>query len=151
MKKEINHLIKNVIDILSIPNEYYVGIVPGSDTGAVEIALWNLIGFQPVQMLVWDSFGNDWAKDLTEQLKVNGLNILKADYGFIPNFDNVNFNDDIIFNFNGTESFSHTLERMASSSILVPSASNSAFMECSLFVLFKIESLSSKEEIEDFI
>ena len=53
-------------------------------------------------MLVWDSFGNDWAKDLKEQLKVNGLNILKADYGSIPNLDNVNFNDDIIFNFNGT-------------------------------------------------
>ncbi len=101
-KSRINHLIKNVIEILSIPNDYYVGIVPGSDTGAVEIALWNLIGIQPVQMLVWDSFGNDWAKDLKEQLKVNGLNILKADYGFIPNFDNVNFNDDIIFNFNGT-------------------------------------------------
>ena len=101
-KSRINYLIKNVIEILSIPNDYYVGIVPGSDTGAVEIALWNLIGIQPVQMLVWDSFGNDWAKDLKEQLKVNGLNILKADYGFIPNFDNINFNDDIIFNFNGT-------------------------------------------------
>ena len=101
-KSRINYLIKNVIEILSIPNDYYVGIVPGSDTGAVEIALWNLIGIQPVQMLVWDSFGNDWAKDLKEQLKVNGLNILKADYGSIPNFDNINFNDDIIFNFNGT-------------------------------------------------
>ena len=101
-KSRINYLIKNVIEILSIPNDYYVGIVPGSDTGAVEIALWNLIGIQPVQMLVWDSFGNDWAKDLKEQLKVNGLNILKADYGFIPSFDNINFNDDIIFNFNGT-------------------------------------------------
>lgn len=101
-KSRINYLIKNIIEILSIPNDYYVGIVPGSDTGAVEIALWNLIGIQPVQMLVWDSFGNDWAKDLKEQLKVNGLNILKADYGFIPNFDNINFNDDIIFNFNGT-------------------------------------------------
>ena len=101
-KCRINYLIKNVTEILSIPNDYYVGIVPGSDTGAVEIALWNLIGIQPVQMLVWDSFGNDWAKDLKEQLKVNGLNILKADYGFIPSFDNINFNDDIIFNFNGT-------------------------------------------------
>ena len=101
-KSRINYLIKNVIEILSIPNDYYVGIVPGSDNGAVEIALWNLIGIQPVQMLVWDSFGNDWAKDLKEQLKVNGLKILKADYGSIPNFDNVNFNDDIIFNFNGT-------------------------------------------------
>jgi len=101
-KSRINHLIKNVIEILSIPNDYYVGIVPGSDTGAVEIALWNLIGSQPVQMLVWDSFGNDWAKDLKEQLKVKGLNVLKADYGSIPNLENINFNHDIIFNFNGT-------------------------------------------------
>ena len=101
-KSRINYLINKVIETLSIPNDYYVGIVPGSDTGAVEIALWNLIGVQPVQMLVWDSFGNDWANDLKEQLKVNGLNILKADYGSIPNFDNINFNNDIIFNFNGT-------------------------------------------------
>ena len=101
-KDRIHYLINNVKEILSIPKNYHVGIVPGSDTGAVEIALWNLIGIQPVQMLVWDSFGNDWAKDLKEQLKVNGLNILKADYGSIPNFDDINFNDDIIFNFNGT-------------------------------------------------
>ena len=101
-KDRINYLVDKVKEILSIPNDYNVGIVPGSDTGAVEIALWNLIGFQPVQMLVWDSFGNDWAKDLKDQLKVNGLNILKTNYGFIPNLDNINFNDDIIFNFNGT-------------------------------------------------
>ena len=101
-KASINYLINNVKEILSIPNDYYVGIVPGSDTGAVEIALWNLIGSQPVQMLVWDSFGNDWAKDLKEQLKVKGLNILRADYGSIPNLENINFKHDIIFNFNGT-------------------------------------------------
>jgi len=101
-KARINYLIENVKKILSIPNDYLVGIVPGSDTGAVEIALWNLIGNQPVQMLVWDSFGNDWAKDLKEQLQVNGLNIQNVDYGFIPNLHNINFNDDIIFNYNGT-------------------------------------------------
>ena len=101
-KDRINYLIKNVKEILSIPNDYHVGIVPGSDTGAVEIALWNLIGIQPVQMLVWDSFGNDWAKDLKEQLQVGELNIQNVDYGFIPNLYDINFNDDIIFNFNGT-------------------------------------------------
>ena len=101
-KTRINHLIKNVKEILSIPNDYHVGIVPGSDTGAVEIALWNLIGIQPVKMLVWDSFGNDWAKDLKEQLRVKGLNIQNAEYGSIPDLHNINFNDDIIFNFNGT-------------------------------------------------
>ena len=101
-KARINYLIENVKKILLIPNDYLVGIVPGSDTGAVEIALWNLIGNQPVQMLVWDSFGNDWAKDLKEQLQVNGLNIQNVDYGFIPNLHNINFNDDIIFNYNGT-------------------------------------------------
>ncbi len=101
-KARINYLIKNVKEILSIPNDYHVGIVPGSDTGAVEIALWNLIGIQSVQMLVWDSFGNDWAKDLKEQLQVSGLNIQNVEYGLIPNLHNIDFNDDIIFNFNGT-------------------------------------------------
>ena len=101
-KARINYLIKNVKEILSIPNDYYVGIVPGSDTGAVEIALWNLIGIQPVQMLVWDSFGNDWAKDLKEQLQISGLNVQNVEYGSIPDLYNINFNNDIIFNFNGT-------------------------------------------------
>ncbi len=101
-KARINYLIKNVKEILSIPNDYHVGIVPGSDTGAVEIALWNLVGIQPVQMLVWDSFGNDWAKDLKEQLQISGLIVQNVEYGSIPNLYNINFNDDIIFNFNGT-------------------------------------------------
>ncbi len=101
-KARINYLIKNVKEILSIPNDFYVGIVPGSDTGAVEIALWNLIGIQPVQMLVWDSFGNDWAKDLKEQLKISEINVQNVEYGSIPDLYSMNFNDDIIFNFNGT-------------------------------------------------
>ena len=101
-KLRINYLIKNVKEILSIPCNYHVGIVPGSDTGAVETALWNLIGIHPVQILVWDSFGKDWAKDLKEQLKVNDLDIQNVEYGSIPNLYNINFNDDIIFNFNGT-------------------------------------------------
>ncbi len=101
-KARINYLIKNVKEILSIPNNYHVGIVPGSDTGAFEIALWNLIGIKPVQMLVWDSFGNDWAKDLKEQLQISGLNVQNVEYGSIPDLYNINFNDDIVFNFNGT-------------------------------------------------
>ena len=101
-KARINYLIKNVKEILSIPSDYHVGLVPGSDTGAVEIALWNLIGIQPVQMFVWDSFGNDWAKDLKEQLQISSLNIKNVEYGSIPNLYNINFNDDVIFNFNGT-------------------------------------------------
>ena len=80
-KSRINYLVNNVKEILSIPNDFYVGIVPGSDTGAVEIALWNLVGIQPVQILVWDSFGNDWAKDLKEQLQVSDLNIHNVEYG----------------------------------------------------------------------
>ncbi len=101
-KSRINYLVKCVKDTLLVPREYYVGIVPGSDTGAVEIALWNLIGSNPVQMLVWDSFGNDWAKDLKEQLQVNQLKIFDADYGSLPSLDNIDFNNDLIFNFNGT-------------------------------------------------
>ena len=66
--------------ILNVPDDYLVGIVPGSDTGAIEIAMWNLLGSKPVTMLVWDSFGADWAKDIQVQLKLKDLDIVKVDY-----------------------------------------------------------------------
>ena len=70
--KDCKIKLKEIIElsklILKIPNEYLVGIVPGSDTGAIEIAMWNLLGLKPVTMLVWDSFGADWANDITFQL-----------------------------------------------------------------------------------
>ena len=101
-KSRINYLIDKIRELHQIPKDFYIGIVPGSDTGAVEIAMWNILGMKNVSMLVWDSFGNDWANDLKKQLRIKDLNVLKSEYGILPNFKNLNFNDDVIFNFNGT-------------------------------------------------
>ena len=98
--------LKDAIDltksILEVPDDYLVGIVPGSDTGAIEIAMWNLLGSKPITILVWDSFGADWAKDIQLQLKLKDLEILKVDYGKLPNLNDLDFKGDIVFNWNGT-------------------------------------------------
>ena len=98
--------LQNVIDLTKstrrIPNDYLVGIVPGSDTGAIEIAMWNLLGPRPVNMLVWDSFSSDWANDIQSQLKLENVHIYKADYGKLPELTNNQFEGDIVFNWNGT-------------------------------------------------
>ena len=95
-----------VIDLtkstLKIPNDYLVGIVPGSDTGAIEIAMWNLLGPRPVNMLVWDSFSSDWANDIKSQLKLENVHIYKVDYGKLPDLTNNPLKGDIVFNWNGT-------------------------------------------------
>lgn len=104
--KVCKNKLKEVIDltksILKVPDDYLVGIVPGSDTGAIEIAMWNLLGLKPVTMLVWDSFGADWAKDIQLELKLKDLKIIKEDYGKLPNLNSFDFNGDIVFNWNGT-------------------------------------------------
>ena len=104
--KDCKHKLKEVIElsksILNIPDDYLVGIVPGSDTGAIEIAMWNLLGSRPVKMLVWDSFGADWAKDIELQLKLKNLNIIKVDYGKLPSLNDLDFKSDTVFNWNGT-------------------------------------------------
>ena len=104
--KDCKNKLKEVIElsksILNIPDDYLVGIVPGSDTGAIEIAMWNLLGSKPVTMLVWDSFGADWAKDIQLQLKLKNLDIIKVDYGKLPNLNSFDFKGDIVFNWNGT-------------------------------------------------
>jgi phosphoserine aminotransferase len=104
--KDCKNKLKEVIElsksILNIPDDYLLGIVPGSDTGAIEIAMWNLLGSKPVTMLVWDSFGADWAKDIELQLKLKNLNIIKVDYGKLPNLNDFDFKGDIVFNWNGT-------------------------------------------------
>ena len=101
-KSKLKEVIELSKSILNIPNDYLVGIVPGSDTGAMEIAMWNLLGLKPVTMLVWDSFGADWAKDIQLQLKLKNLDILKVDFGKLPNLNSFNFKGDIVFNWNGT-------------------------------------------------
>ncbi len=101
-KNKLKEVIELSKTILNIPSDYLVGIVPGSDTGAIEIAMWNLLGLKPVTMLVWDSFGADWAKDIQLQLKLENLNIIKVDYGKLPSLNDFDFNGDIVFNWNGT-------------------------------------------------
>ena len=104
--KDCKNKLKEVIELskslLNIPNDYLVGIVPGSDTGAIELAMWNLLGLKPVTMLVWDSFGADWAKDIQFQLKLKNLDIIKEDYGKLPSLSDFDFKSDIVFNWNGT-------------------------------------------------
>ena len=100
--------LQKVIDLtkstLKIPKDYLVGIVPGSDTGAIEMSMWNLLGPKPVNMLVWDSFSSDWANDIQSQLKLKNVNIYKVDYGKLPDLTNNKFKGDIVFNWNGTTS-----------------------------------------------
>ena len=73
-KDKLQKVIELTKSILKIPNDYLVGIVPGSDTGAIEIAMWNLLGPRPINMLVWDSFSSDWANDIQSQLKLENVN-----------------------------------------------------------------------------
>ena len=101
-KNKLEQAIKLTKSVLEIPNDYLVGIVPGSDTGAIEMAMWNCLGAKPVDILVWDSFGSDWANDIQSQLKISELSISKVDYGSLPNLSNKNFTSDIVFNWNGT-------------------------------------------------
>ena len=101
-KDKLQDILSLTKNILEIPNDYFVGIVPGSDTGAIEMAMWNLLGPQSVDMLVWDSFGSDWANDIKTQLKLNDLIISKVEYGNLPDLMKVEYNGDIVFNWNGT-------------------------------------------------
>ena len=100
--------IKEVIDltksILEIPDDYYLGIVPASDTGAIEMLLWSLLGERPIEVLAWESFGNDWVKDIVNQLKIPNTEVIQAKYGKIVDLHDVNFKKDIVFTWNGTTS-----------------------------------------------
>jgi phosphoserine aminotransferase len=101
-KNKLEKIIELTKSILEVPDNYFVGIVPGSDTGAIEMAMWNLLGPRPINMLVWDSFGLDWAKDIQSQLKLKDVVISKVDYGLLPDFSKENLQGDIVFNWNGT-------------------------------------------------
>ena len=101
-KQKLEKIIELTKSILEIPDNYFVGIVPGSDTGAIEMAMWNLLGPRPINMLVWDSFGLDWANDIQSQLKLKDVTISKVDYGLLPDFSKENLQGDIVFNWNGT-------------------------------------------------
>ena len=100
--------LKEVVDrsraILGIPKDYKVAIVPASDTGAVEMALWSLLGARGCDVLAWEVFGEGWATDIEKQLKLKDLRVLRAPYGEIPDLAAVDWNRDVVFPWNGTTS-----------------------------------------------
>lgn len=91
-------------ELLGLPEGYKVGIVPASDTGAMEMAMWSLLGERGVDVLAWESFGSGWVTDITKQLKLDNVNVSTADYGELPDLSQVNFDNDVIFTWNGTTS-----------------------------------------------
>jgi len=101
-KEKLLQVIEHSKKILNLPDHYHVGILAGSDTGAVEAAMWNLLGENGVEVLAWESFGLDWAKTITDQLKIKDANVHKADYGLLPDLSKIDFNKDVLFNWNGT-------------------------------------------------
>ena len=103
-KARIQHAMGLMRDLLQIPDDYLIGIVPASDTGAMEMAMWNLLGARGVDVLAWESFGAGWVTDIEKQLKINDVRVLKSDYGLLPDLDQVNFDRDVIFTWNGTTS-----------------------------------------------
>jgi phosphoserine aminotransferase len=90
--------------LLRLPESYRMAIVPGSDTGAMEMALWSLLGARGVDALAWDSFGELWVEDITQQLRIENARVLRADYGSLPDLAQVNFERDVVFTWNGTTS-----------------------------------------------
>ena len=103
-KLKLKLVIDKSKEILNLPNDYVVGILPGSDTGALEASLWSLLGLKGVDILAWENFGKDWIKDVLNQLQLSNLNIHDVNYGDFPDLTKVNFKNDVIFTWNGTTS-----------------------------------------------
>ena len=103
-KQRLLDVINLTEEILQLPEDYRVGILAASDTGAIEAAMWSLLGARGVEVLAWENFGNDWVKDIKDQLKPENLTIHKVDYGKLPDLKKLNFDNDIVFNWNGTTS-----------------------------------------------
>jgi len=101
-KAKLADVIERTRKILGIPADYRIGIVAASDTGAVEMALWSLLGARGVDMLTWESFGSGWVTDVQKQLKLKDTRKLEADYGALPDLKSVNFDNDVVFTWNGT-------------------------------------------------
>jgi phosphoserine aminotransferase len=102
-KAKLKEAIDLTRDILGVPADYRIGIVPGSDTGAVEMAMWTMLGARGVEMLAWESFGEGWVTDAVKQLKLDAT-VRKADYGKIVDLTEVDFDKDVVFTWNGTTS-----------------------------------------------
>ncbi len=104
-KAKLNEVITKSKEVLELPDDYFVGIVPGSDTGAIELAMWSLLGQRPVDVCGWETFGLTWVKDITKQLKLNNVTTHQtSNYGEIPDLSKVNFDNDVVFTWNGTTS-----------------------------------------------
>lgn len=103
-KAKLEEVITRTRAILGIPADYRIGIVPASDTGAVEMSLWSLLGSRGVDMMAWESFGEGWITDVVKQLKLTDVRSLKAPYGQIPDLSQVDCNRDVVFTWNGTTS-----------------------------------------------
>ena len=103
-KTKLAEVIERSKKVLGIPQDYVLGIVPASDTGAIEMALWSLLGQRGVDVLSWESFGAGWANDCKSQLKLKDLRLFKADYGQLPDLTQADWSRDVVFTWNGTTS-----------------------------------------------
>jgi phosphoserine aminotransferase len=103
-KARIQRAIELTRELLEVPADYLIGIVPASDTGAVEMALWSMLGARGVDMLAWESFGQGWVTDVQKQLKLDDARIITAPYGELPDLGQVDFDRDVVFTWNGTTS-----------------------------------------------
>ncbi len=103
-KAKLKQAIDMTRSILGVPADYRIGIVPASDTGAVEMALWSMLGARGVDMLAWESFGSGWVTDVVKQLKLDDVRKLEAPYGQLPDLSAVDFDRDVVFTWNGTTS-----------------------------------------------
>ena len=103
-KAKLKAAIDETRAILGVPDDYRIGVVPASDTGAVEMALWSLLGARGADILVWESFGKGWATDVVKQLKLDDVRVMEAGYGALPDLSAVDFARDVVFTWNGTTS-----------------------------------------------
>jgi phosphoserine aminotransferase len=103
-KAKLKRAIDLTRELLEVPADYRIGIVPASDTGAVEMALWSLLGPRPVTMLSWESFGEGWVSDVQKELKLKDVKVMKAPYGALPDLSKVDWSTDVVFAWNGTTS-----------------------------------------------
>jgi phosphoserine aminotransferase len=103
-KARIEKAIALTRELLEVPADYRIGIVPASDTGAVEMFLWSALGARGVDMLAWESFGEGWVTDVVKQLKLPNVRTITAEYGYLPDLKQVNFDNDVVFTWNGTTS-----------------------------------------------
>ena len=102
-KVRLQYAIDLMRELLRLPDTHRIGIVPGSDTGAFEMAMWTMLGAKPVTTLAWESFGEGWVTDAVKQLKIDPT-IIRADYGQLPDLDQVDWSNDVLFTWNGTTS-----------------------------------------------